>query len=110
LPIEQQVDIPVILANLGSVAELRTTVAGIHQPVLRNNVWDTKAVTAHHAIVPTTTRPELDNLRPDEKQAYLLIARHYLATLMPDAEYDHTIIQMDANGVPLRASGKCLRV
>lgn len=110
LPSEQQVDIPVILANLGSVAELHTTVAGIHQPVLRNNVWDTKAVTAHHAIVPTTVRPELDKLRPDEKQAYLLIARHYLAALMPDAEFDHTIIQMDANGVPLRASGKRLRV
>src|SRR5947199_712604 len=47
------------------------------QPLGRRFVDDSK-VTDHHAIIPTTTSPNLDALPPDERKIYDLICRRLL--------------------------------
>jgi DNA topoisomerase-3 len=47
------------------------------RPLGRRYVDDTK-VTDHHAIIPTPTRPRLDELNPDERKIYDLVCRRLL--------------------------------
>ncbi|MDA8335619.1 MAG: DNA topoisomerase [Peptococcaceae bacterium] len=44
---------------------------------------DDSNVTDHHAIIPTTTRPDLAALSPAERQVYDLVARRFLAAFFP---------------------------
>lgn len=110
LPQEQVGEVPAVLQALSAAAELAPLVACLGQPEIRRSVWDTSKVTAHHAIIPTMVPAQLGGLSADERKAFLLIARHYLASLYPDAQYDETRITLDANGVPLSATGRVPRV
>ena len=47
------------------------------EPLGRRYVDDTK-VSDHHAIIPTTTRPQLDRLTADERRIYDLVCRRLL--------------------------------
>lgn len=111
VPAEQVAEVPVILGNLAAVSEFAASVAGLGgKPLIRRAVWDSSKVTAHHAIIPTTLAPTMSALSADERKAYRLIVEHYLACLYPDAEYDEVRMALDANGVPLVATGKTLQV
>lgn len=105
LPNEQEADVPVILAHLAGVPEL-APLATVATPVIRKSVFDSKKITAHHAIVPTTAPAPWDKMGEDERVLYLLIARHYLAALYPDHEYQETRVALDANAVPFKATGR----
>ena len=105
LPNEQEANVPAILKHLSGVTDLRVH-AQIETPEIRKSVFDSKKITAHHAIIPTTQAAPWDQMDDNEKNLYLLIARHYLAALHPDYEYQQTIIAMDANGVSFKATGK----
>lgn len=90
LPEEQIPDIPTICSNL-----IRLDPFGgiqVEEPLVRKTVFSTSKVTAHHAIIPTKVLPSLSVLSEDERKGFLLIARHYLASLMPDYEFDQTKI------------------
>jgi len=57
------------------------------QPELGRRYVDDTKVTDHHAIIPTTTRPDLAVLDKDERLVYELVARRFLAAFYPDARY-----------------------
>jgi DNA topoisomerase-3 len=66
---------------------------------------------SHHAVIPNVNT--VDNLREiwprlsiDEKQLFDVIARAYLAALMPDFRYRQTTATLDVKGVPFRAMGR----
>ena len=48
---------------------------------------DDLKVTDHYAIIPTSTRPKIENLSKDEKNIYLLIVTRFLAIFFPPAKY-----------------------
>ncbi|WP_272938415.1 DNA topoisomerase [Xanthomonas citri] len=60
----------------------------------------------HHAIVPTGVPLASRTLSDDEQTAYLLIAQHYLAALLPDYTFTETRMTLDAGGVPFTATGR----
>jgi DNA topoisomerase III len=107
LPDEHKVNIPTIAENLSATAELSHLAPHLKSPMTRSSVYNDAKVTAHHAVVPTNKSPgNLQALSPDEKKLYLLVSRWWIAAHMPDMEYLQTTIALDANGVPLKASGR----
>ena len=66
---------------------------------------------SHHAVIPNVNT--IDNLREvwprlssDEKKLFDVIARAYLAALMPDFRYRQTTATLDVHGFEFRASGR----
>ena len=66
---------------------------------------------SHHAIVPNVNMvadlPKVwKRLSDDEKCLFDIVARSYLAALMPDYEYRQTTVSMDVQGHAFGASGR----
>src|ERR1700760_3504054 len=66
---------------------------------------------SHHAIIPNVNMiDKLQDIWPllssDEKKLFDLIARAYLAALMPDFRYRQTTAMLDVRGFEFRASGR----
>ena len=66
---------------------------------------------SHHAVIPNVNT--VDNLREvwprlsiDEKKLFDVIARAYLAAVMPDFRYRQTTATLDVQGFPFRATGR----
>ncbi len=98
LPEEQIGDVPTIVSNLMRLEDFANAPIP-DPPIIRKSVFDTSKVTAHHAIIPTMVQADLSAMSPDERKGYFLIARSYLAVLMPDYEYEQTRISLGAADV-----------
>jgi DNA topoisomerase III len=66
---------------------------------------------SHHAVIPNVNtidelREVWPRLSPDERKLFDLIARAYLAALMPDFRYRQTTATLDVRGFSFRASGR----
>ncbi|MDA0652780.1 MAG: DNA topoisomerase, partial [Proteobacteria bacterium] len=66
---------------------------------------------SHHAVIPNVnTIDELAEVWPrlssDEKKLFDVIARAYLAAVMPDFRYRQTIVTLDVHGFGFRAAGR----
>ena len=88
----------------------RTTYAPLLQPLRgekllkRKKVFDTSKVTDHHAIIPTGQAA--DNLLPEERNVYDLIARRFIAIFYPDCKFATTTVFGQAGETLFRVSGK----
>ncbi|UNU01208.1 DNA topoisomerase [Xanthomonas translucens] len=112
LPNEQEAEIPRVLETLAQVPGLARHVAAltVNKPTIRATVFNSakmeKNHAEHHAIVPTGVPLAGRTLSDDEQAAYLLIAQHYLAALLPDYTFNETRMTLEAGGVPFTASGR----
>lgn len=70
----------------------------------RKKVFDTSKVTDHHAIIPTGQAA--DNLLPEERNVYDLIARRFIAIFYPDCKFATTTVFGQAGDTLFRVSGK----
>lgn len=66
---------------------------------------------SHHAVIPNvntveTLREVWPRLSIDEKKLFDVIARAYLAALMPDFRYRQTTATLDVKGLPFKATGR----
>jgi len=66
---------------------------------------------SHHAVIPNVNTidklPEIwPRLSPDEKKLFDVIARAYLAAVMPDFRYRQTTATLDVRGFAFRAAGR----
>ena len=66
---------------------------------------------SHHAVIPNvntidTLREAWPRLSLDEKKLFDVIARAYLAALMPDFRYRQTTATLDVEGFPFKAAGR----
>ena len=66
---------------------------------------------SHHAVIPNVNtidklREVWPRLSSDEKKLFDVIARAYLAALMPDFRYRQTTATLDVRGFEFRASGR----
>ena len=66
---------------------------------------------SHHAVIPNVNtidklREVWPHLSSDEKKLFDVIARAYLAALMPDFRYRQTTATLDVRGFEFRASGR----
>ena len=85
LPEEQFGDAARIITALSGVSGLEAVTAKADS-ALRGPVWDTKKITAHHAIIPTGELPK--SLSKEENALYLMIAVQYFLQFYPPMLYE----------------------
>ncbi len=108
-------DVPRIVAGLRS-GQAFGTIPVPEKPVIRKGASGTfhdKGLEAasHHAVIPNVNT--IDDLREawarlssDEKKLFDVIARAYLAAVMPDFRYRQTTATLDVEGFAFRAAGR----
>ena len=76
------------------------------QPIPKpKTVFDDKKVTDHHAIIPTDIVPS-NNLSPEEKRVYDLVARRFIAAFYPECKVANTTVMGKVGQVAFKATGK----
>ena len=85
LPEEQFDTAGQILASLSSIVGLEH-VAGKADAKLKSSAWNTKKITAHHAIIPTGEKPS--SLNDKERALYTLIVMAYCLQFYPAMRYE----------------------
>ena len=108
-------DVPKIVAGL-QVGKTFATIPVPTPPVIRKGATgafhDKGLVGAsHHAVIPNVnTVDDLRTIWPrlsiDEKKLFDVIARAYLAAVMPDFRYRQTTASLDVRGFPFKATGR----
>ncbi|WP_392562230.1 DNA topoisomerase III [Orbus sturtevantii] len=103
-------EIPQILAAIKEAdPAIIDTVNGI-DATLRSRVWNDEKITAHHGIVPTTQKFNINSLSSIERQVYELIRRYYLAQFLPVNEVNKTVVEFECAGETLISRGQQLVV
>lgn len=74
----------------------------------KSRAWNDKKITAHHGIIPTQGRVDINKMSEDEFKLYDLIRRRYLAHFLPLCEIDKTVIQLESSGHTLIAGGNVM--
>ncbi len=75
---------------------------------IKSPAWNDKKVTAHHAIIPTQRKVNLQSLSKQEQQVYRLIARQYIAQFYPVHEYADTRVEIIIEGGLFVATAKTI--
>ena len=109
LPENQLSDIGSILNNLKSVSDEMYKFVDGADIKIRSKAWNDKKITAHHAIIPTTVKPDFSQLSSDEKKMYELIARSYIAQFYPPKTYLTTTAIVEAAGETFKAVGTVIQ-
>lgn len=58
----------------------------------KSKAFDSAKVTAHTAIIPTASVPDLNALTPDERNVYLMIVQYYVIQFMPKKAYQEASV------------------
>src|SRR6202165_1054488 len=108
-------DVPRIVAGL-RVGKSFSAIPVPEPPVIRKGASGTfydkgLAGASHHAVIPhVNTVDDLREIWPrlsiDEKKLFDVIARAYLAAVMPDFRYRQTTATLDVSGFAFRATGR----
>jgi DNA topoisomerase-3 len=108
-------DVPRIIAGL-RMGQSFSAIPVPEPPVIRRGAGGTfydKGLegASHHAVIPNVNAidklPEVwPRLSSDEKKLFDVIARAYMAALMPDFRYRQTTATLDVRGFEFRAAGR----
>src|SRR5271163_2062616 len=108
-------DVPRTIAGL-RVGQSFSTIPVPEPPIIRRGAsggFHDKGLegASHHAVIPNVnTVDKLREIWPrlslDEKKLFDVIARAYLASLMPDFRYRQTTATLDVKGFAFRAAGR----
>lgn len=79
-----------------------------HMPLNTQYLVNNAKVTDHHAIIPTEEQVELWRLSGPERNIFDLVARRFLAVLMPPCVYEEVSLEVEAAGEKLHAKGKIM--
>ena len=79
------------------------------RPLETKYIVDNSKVSDHHAIIPTEEPLNLQYLTPEERNIYDLVARRFLAVLMPAFEYEETKLAVLIGKERFNARGKIVR-
>ncbi len=94
----------VIKSNDSSFAEI----VDAADSSIKSPAWNDKKVTAHHAIIPTQRKANLQSLLKQEQQVYGLVARQYIAQFYPVHEYADTRVEIVVEGGLFVATAKTI--
>lgn len=75
---------------------------------IKSKAWNDKKITAHHAIIPTTSFGHLDKLEDTEKNIFYLIAKAYIAQFYPVHIYSTSKIHIEYLDENFEAVGKVI--
>ncbi len=77
-----------VLFAISKTAPMLFKACGKADPKIKSKAFDSKKVSAHHAIIPTQKIAHLNRLSDSEQKIYLLIARAYVAQFFPAHCYE----------------------
>lgn len=104
LPESQHEQAPQVLAALAKFDLAMAGLAAGANPKLQSRAWDTKKVSAHHALIPTS-EPNYGSMTEPQRKVFGLIARQYLAQFYPDYTFKQTLVLAECAGYEFKASG-----
>ena len=102
-------DVLAAISTNDTEGELAKGVAGA-DPQLKSKAWNDKKVSAHHAIIPTAKKCDLNKLSPFERNIYSQVARQYIAQFYPDCESLNREIQLLIAGGQFVAKSKQITI
>jgi len=91
-------------AAQGILSRLDHPAAKAADTTRRHAAWDSKKITAHHAIIPTGQSAE--GLAGAEAQIYQIIVESYIRLFYPDWKYEDTQIVTSCGGYDWKTSGR----
>ena len=94
-----------ILTTLAVIPGLEEYCAGANLTI-RSRAWNDKKISAHHAIVPTSEKADLDKLNEVERNLYLMVATAYIAQFYPVHRYKAAKVWLECAGESFTAAGK----
>ena len=101
-----------MLDGVNALVLLAAHICGTEPPssLIPAQVCNSKKVSDHHAIVPTTAGGEADlgALPAGEREILLLISRQALMAVSESFIYKETVVKLDCNGNEFTAKGKAL--
>ncbi|MCR5758673.1 MAG: DNA topoisomerase 3 [Selenomonas sp.] len=110
LPTNQFGDAGKIIANLVQAGDERLAQWTENTDTKsKSRAWNDKKISAHHAIIPTTVKANMQNMSAEERNLYFLIARGYIAQFYPVHLYDQTKVEVTYKEELFTASGRTER-
>lgn len=109
LPENQLSDIGCVMNNLKSISDEIYQFVENADIKIRSRAWNDKKITAHHAIIPTTVKPDFSQLSSNEKKMYELVARSYIAQFYPPKTYLTTTVTVDSAGELFKTTGTIIQ-
>lgn len=103
---EQHPEAPDVLAAIAATAPVLAGAVAGADAERKSRAFDSRHVTAHHAIVPTTRQADLARLSLDEARIYQLVARAYVAQFHPPERFDATVVEVRVEGHRFKATGR----
>ncbi|MGB0360584.1 MAG: DNA topoisomerase 3 [Endozoicomonas sp.] len=76
------------------------------RPERKTSAWNDKKVSAHHAIIPTSLRMDLDRLSESDRKLYQLIAKQYVIQFYPDHRFRKRVVDVEIEKGLFRASSR----
>ncbi|NRA86064.1 MAG: hypothetical protein HRU28_01460 [Rhizobiales bacterium] len=95
---DQHSEAPEVLKAISRTSSILSKAALAGDTQIKSRAFNSKNVSAHHAIIPTAAVKNLNNINADEAKIYQLIARAYIAQFYPKYQYKQTIIDIDISG------------
>lgn len=77
---------------------------------IKSKAWNNTKVEAHHAIIPTTKKLNVNALSANEQKIYQLIARQYIAQFYPVHSFSEQIVNIDIAGGDFQAKAKVILI
>ncbi|ELT91544.1 hypothetical protein CAPTEDRAFT_44772, partial [Capitella teleta] len=106
LPEEHFSQAPEVLATIRSNIFSLSKAVDNALPERKSSAWNDKKVGAHHAIIPTSLRIDLERLPELDRKLYELIARQYVVQFYPDHTFRKRVIDVEIEKGLFRASSR----
>lgn len=106
LPMSQHGEVQQVLNAMAQSDASYQSLTQAANTALQSRAWNDKKITAHHAIIPTTSSTDTGRMNEHERRIYDLVCRRYLAQFYPNHEYEQTSITLSVCNESFRATGK----
>ncbi|WP_067584981.1 DNA topoisomerase III [Endozoicomonas ascidiicola] len=106
LPEEHLQQAPEVLAAVRHNAFSLSKAVDQALPDRKTSAWNDKKVGAHHAIIPTALRMDLERLPEMDRKLYQLIARQYVAQFYPDHRFRKRTVDVEIEKGLFRATSR----
>ncbi len=73
---------------------------------IKSHAFNDDNITAHHGIIPTDNKVNIEDLSKDELNVYTLIAKKFIAQFYPVKEFIHSQVEINVNDYIFTTSSK----
>ena len=102
LPTSQLPEAKTIINNAPFDFEIKISNGKVYQ-------FDDSKISAHHAIIPTTVKPDINKLNEMQKNVYLEIYKRYIAMFYPPLIKYITNLEIDVQGEIFKTAGSQIK-